>query len=1694
MPRITSIGSTGRIGERISELGRQWAGGNMFNLLSRNKRRQRRVLSNRNRRFRGLFEKLEERALMAAFTTGNIVVERLGDGTTTLGSAAAQVNLLEVAPGGSVVQTLTTQFTGGNLQTDSGSASSNGNLNINGRFLAVPGHNAAVSTASVASLNNKVGQIIDGSTSAPDVVSRVLFPTGGPTGTPPSPFSGDNFRSIIATSSTTFYATGTASGTPNTGGVWYYNGSGFTQLSTTVTNLRNVEIYNNQLYVSSANGSFLGISSVGTGLPTTSGQTITLRIDMGAASPYGFVLFDTDNNGSLDRAYIADDRNTNSNGGINRFDFNGTIWSRTSAFRFDTSTGTLSSATTGVVSIRGLTGSYDTATGTATLFATTTEASNNRLIRLLDTSTAWSTSTSFTTLQNAGANYVFRGLDIYSVPDTSPPTLTFDDGDGDDAVLVNETLNYTLTFNEDINASTVTAGDFDNAGTATISIGAISETSPGIFTVAVTPSTTGTVILRIPSGAVIQDNAGNALVVPVQDDTTVNVSSGDTTPPTVSSIDDGDADDVVAVNVALTYTITFSEDIDGATVEAADFNNNGTASISIGSITETSPGIFSVVVTPSSGGTLRLRIVGTIKDIAGNNLAVPVSDNDTLNVDVTPPTITNITNSTTGFIPVESSVTYTILFSEDIDASTVTSAVFTNAGTASVNIGSITEVNPGEFRVIVTPTTTGTLLLRIPASAVISDVVGNTLSVPQEDDETINVTATTTLSPGDVSIIGYRTVAPDAVAFVTWVALLPGTRITFWDHGYIGGGDGTGTGIGGGTWRTSENLARWVNGLTTVPAGTVVVLSASSSPPNGIADIGTMEGQLDGLSSSGDQIFVGQGSFTGPVNNQNFIGTLVFGADFSGAAGWDAAAADSNTSGLPSVLNAAGRNISFAVASDPGNREYTGTRDFTNFSLAQSALANLSNYSSVGSTASLNSTDFAEVPDTVPPTVSFDDGDLDDSVSTGTTLTYTLTFSEDIQASTISASDFDNAGTSSVIIGSVTETAPGIVSVQVTPNIFGTLILRIKSSANVLDLAGNKLVVPVQDDTSVSVTSGDATPPTVVSIDDGDADNIVKVGDVLTYVITFDEDIDASSVTAADFANNGAAGISIGAITEPTAGIFNVTVTTTSAGPLTLSIVGTIVDVAGNPLLPPVNDDTTLTVDGTAPSLLSITDNTTGSTVQQGVPVIYTLSFSEDIDLASVQAADFNNAGTATIAVGSITETTAGVLTVSVTPSTAGTLILRLPSGATITDVAGNPLTVPVQDDTTITVTPVTTLVAGDIVVIGYDASGSPDKIALLFLKELLPGTRFFVNDNEVAAVGGASFTDISEAEATFVVKEGQTIPAGTVVILPWGNQTVTDDRFTWTGHTGGGLAVSSGSIDDGIYIYTGSSATALTPTAFIFYARGGSNSANAGNIPAGLSFGSTAINLTAAASRYKTSGSVYNGVPSQLRSAIGDVANNWISGAPGAPTDWTFQIGATFTGAQVNGGAVFTNANQRSQVTSLVVNFATAVSLQANAFSIENIGLLTAGSSFIPQSQLIITPSSGSSASFTITFDAGTGSNGTNVNGVIKRNGGANATTAGNSLEDGNYVLRIDRAKVSGEGFSLVGDAAFGDVAVDRFFRLYGDGDGDGDVDGTDNVALRLAQSAYNAAFDWDGNGSVSAGADITNFTANRNKRRRSF
>ncbi|MBT8038428.1 MAG: sialate O-acetylesterase [Verrucomicrobiae bacterium] len=219
-----------------------------------------------------------------------------------------------------------------------------------------------------------------------------------------------------------------------------------------------------------------------------------------------------------------------------------------------------------------------------------------------------------------------------SLPDTTPPVvLTVSDDRMGGPIVKNSLVNYTLVFNESMDETTFNAVDFVNAGTATISVGTIIKVAPNEFIVPVTPTTSGTLQIAVASEGVINDSAGNSLVTspPVTDDIVITVDEFDVTPPTLagSNITDDLNGGPLEENSVITYTIVFSEDMDAATVDASDFNNAGSAPITIGAIVETSPGIFTVEVTPTGTGTLRMQVSAgaSLADTSGNAIVTSSS-------------------------------------------------------------------------------------------------------------------------------------------------------------------------------------------------------------------------------------------------------------------------------------------------------------------------------------------------------------------------------------------------------------------------------------------------------------------------------------------------------------------------------------------------------------------------------------------------------------------------------------------------------------------------------------------------------------------------------------------------------------------------------------------------------------------------------------------------------------------------------------------------------------------------------------------------------------------------------------------------------------------------------------------------------------------------------------------------------------
>jgi autotransporter-associated beta strand protein len=112
-------------------------------------------------------------------------------------------------------------------------------------------------------------------------------------------------------------------------------------------------------------------------------------------------------------------------------------------------------------------------------------------------------------------------------------------------------------------------------------------------------------------------------------------------------------------------------------------------------------------------------------------------------------------------------------------------------------------------------------------------------------------------------------------------------------------------------------------------------------------------------------------------------------------------------------------------------------------------------------------------------------------------------------------------------------------------------------------------------------------------------------------------------------------------------------------------------------------------VDTVAPTLLSITDNQAGGPIGEDVVAItYNLTFDKHMDLTTITAEDFDNAGSATVSIGTITQPAPGIIRVEVLPTTTGTIQLRIPATSGIKSLAQVDLdtSTAILDDTTITI------------------------------------------------------------------------------------------------------------------------------------------------------------------------------------------------------------------------------------------------------------------------------------------------------------------------------------------------------------------------------------------------------------------------
>jgi hypothetical protein len=341
------------------------------------------------------------------FSAGDLVVYRVGDGSSALSGAAAPVFLDEYTTGGTKVQSVPLPVTSDGAQhrlTASGTSSSEGALtrSADGRFLVATGYDAAPGTtgpngtsltASAASAVSRVVARVDGNASidsttaltdatAPSIIRTAVTSTGS------------DYRVAGSGGPISSVANGGTLGT-------VIDAAGTAPFASEGLNVYDLGIAGGQLYASGANGVL--VSAVGTGVPAGPASATALSglpahalagsfalLDLSAAVPGPDTLYYVD---EADRA-----------GAIEKYTSNGATWTAKGSVPLDGATGLAAIASGDLVH----------------LYAT----SANHLSALDDASASTSVLEGLaTTIATAAANEAFRGVALAPTKPAGPSAV-----------------------------------------------------------------------------------------------------------------------------------------------------------------------------------------------------------------------------------------------------------------------------------------------------------------------------------------------------------------------------------------------------------------------------------------------------------------------------------------------------------------------------------------------------------------------------------------------------------------------------------------------------------------------------------------------------------------------------------------------------------------------------------------------------------------------------------------------------------------------------------------------------------------------------------------------------------------------------------------------------------------------------------------------------------------------------------------------------------------------------------------------------------------------------------------------------------------------------------------------------------------------------------------------------------------------
>jgi hypothetical protein len=916
------------------------------------------------------------------------------------------------------------------------------------------------------------------------------------------------------------------------------------------------------------------------------------------------------------------------------------------------------------------------------------------------------------------------GDQSYTIEHT-PPAVTSVTVPGNGTYVSGQDLDFTTTFSE---AVTVTgtpriAIALDTGGTVYADYVSGSGTNTLTFRYTVMAGNQDLTGITTPgsvidlNGGTIKDAATNATSgagLNLTGETSLASVDVDAIVPVISSVG-VPANGTYGTGAGLDFTVDFTKVVNvtgtpyiqitldtGGTVDAVYFSGSGSSQLTFRYVVPSGELDTNGIVVGSS----IVLNSGTIQDAVGNNTDPTlnsVGSTTGVLVDSILPTVTSIDTvlASTNNLGTE---TFTVTFSTDVSLSPPDTTDFTlhNTGTIGGTISSVTAVSGSVYTVTVNGVTgDGTMRLDLNTSGhVVTDAFGNQVTAAHTGDQSYTIehtppsaTAMTVPANGtygvgqalDFTVTFSEPVTVDTTGGTPRIALTLDTGGTVYATYVSGSGTGTLTfhyvptaGVQDLTGIVTDTAIE-VNGGTIKDAATnnaVLAINAVEPSTAGI-DVDAIQPAVTSVGVPANATYIAGQDLDFTVNLNKTVTV-----DTTGGTPYITLTLDTGGTVDAQYISGSGTStLTFRYVVANGNLDTNGITLGTTLVLNSGTIVD-AHGNAVATALNGEASTTGVLVDAVPPVVS-SIAPAGATLTNSATVTYTVTFSEGVTG--VDASDFTLTATGATTgtITSVTPVSASVYTVTVS-NISGDGTLRLdlnSSGTGIADLATNAITtgytsggiytfdhasaaltgvgVPapgtyvagqtldftVDYNEAVNVSTGGGTPRIAITLDNGETVYATYVSGSGSNVLTF-----AYTVAHGDIDSNG---ITLGGSIDTNGG----------------SMVDSLGNSAGT-VLANVGDTSHVLVDGTDPTVASIT--TTGSGTTNASTLTYTVTFSEGV--TGVNTGDFALTGTGSAAgtIASVTAVSGNTYTVTVdNVSGAGTLRLDLNPSSGVADAAG---------------------------------------------------------------------------------------------------------------------------------------------------------------------------------------------------------------------------------------------------------------------------------------------------------------------------------------------------------------------------------------------------------------------------------------